>query len=321
ASEPLSDYIGDSDSFSYDSDADAGVRTVEDLPLVDGIRYWALSNNATHRSIDMVLKLFRKAGVRVPVTTKTLLQTRQNPSTEIAQLAGGQNLDPPAVGQFTLTLSVDGLPLHRSGSCQFWPVLFSVDELPAAPVMTAAIYCGLKKPNSVEQYLRPVVTELNELIRNGLQIKGKLITCKLRVIVADTPARSFVKDVIGHTSYGSCLKCTVQGHHSTTARTMVFPYSNAPKRTDRGFRDDVPGHRKTATPLLDCAGFDMIEDVPVADRLHLLDLGNVRRLMMGCRDGTLGEPKSNERKRHSFSLALQQTAQPCEVHRKIRHLK
>uniref|UniRef100_A0A182S029 Uncharacterized protein n=1 Tax=Anopheles funestus TaxID=62324 RepID=A0A182S029_ANOFN len=65
----------------------------------------------------------------------------------------------------------------------------------------------------------------------------------------------------------------------------------------------------------------MIEDVPVADRLHLLNLGNVRRLMMGWRDGTLGEPKSNERERHSFSLALQQTAQPCEVHRKIRHLK
>ncbi|XP_052891465.1 uncharacterized protein LOC128299515 [Anopheles moucheti] len=330
--------LDDTNSFSDDSGEEGSNEwTFQSMSIVDCIRYWALSNNETHRSINMILQIFKKFGAKVPLTAKTLLQTKRNASNEIAELGGGQfwyngfkktlsnyfRLDaPPTVDQFTLTLSIDGLPLHRSGALQFWPVLFAIDELPAAPVMTAAIYCGVTKPTSVEQYLRPVVNELNGLIRVGMFINGKHITVKIRAIVADTPARAFIKGVVGHTGYWSCQKCTAKGEYSRQRKTMVFPFEIAPKRTNLGFRTNEPaGHRKHDTPLIELAGFDIVEDVPVGDRLHILDLGNSRRLMMGWRDGVLSATKWRKPQWDSISFALQRTAQPCEVHRKLRHIK
>ena len=99
----------------------------------------------------------------------------------------------PLSSHFTLTVSIDGLPLHNSSSTQFWPILFKIKELPEALVMIAAILCGLKKPESVEEYLNPLVNELNLLHDNGITIKGSHITIKLEAIVADTPARAFIK--------------------------------------------------------------------------------------------------------------------------------
>ncbi|XP_052890163.1 uncharacterized protein LOC128298448 [Anopheles moucheti] len=268
-------------------------RTFQTMPIDDGIRYWALVNNETHWSINMVLQLFRRAGVRVPRSAGTLLRTKRHASSEIAELGGGHywyngfektllsyfRYDAPPVEQFTLTLSVDGLPLHRSGAMQFWPILFAVDELPAAPVMTAAIYCGLTKPTSIEMYLRPAINELNGLLRNGMLLNGKHITVKVRAIVADTPARAFVKGVAGHTGYWSCQKCTVRGTYNRQGHTMVFPYERAPKRTDQSFRDNVPaGHRKGDTPLLELDRFDIVEAGP---RQHKAKFNGVARRETG----------------------------------------
>ncbi|XP_053663436.1 uncharacterized protein LOC128712570 [Anopheles marshallii] len=142
--------------------------------------------------------------------------------------------------------------------------------------MTAALYCGVTKPTIGEQCLRPVVDELNGLIRDGNLLRGKHITVKIRVIAAYTPARAFLKGVSGHTGYWSCQKCTVKGEYYQQRRTMVFPFGHEPKRTDAGFRiNEPPGHRKNATPLTELADFDIVED----------------------------------------------TAQPCEVHRKPRQIK
>ncbi|XP_035914982.1 uncharacterized protein LOC118516957 isoform X2 [Anopheles stephensi] len=320
----------DDDSFLKNDNA----LTLDKLSVVDGIRYWALSTNATHKSIDMVLKLFRKVNVKVPATAKTLLQTKRNASSEIMEIGGGQfwyhgikkclcnyyRYDKPPSKQLTLTISIDGLPLHNSSAMQFWPILFKIVEDSKAPVMTAAIFCGYKKPESTEQYLRPMVEELNDLISNGLDMHGENVAVKLLAIVADTPARSFVKGVTSHTGYGSCLKCTIEGEY--LGHKVTFVGLNAPKRTDQAFRNDAyPGHRKVHTPLLDILFFDIIEDICVADRMHLIDLGATKRLLLGWRDGTLGIKRWTEKQCERISEAFQKVLKPLEVHRKQRHLK
>ncbi|XP_035913351.1 uncharacterized protein LOC118512676 [Anopheles stephensi] len=261
------DYLFDDDD---DDDAE-DVRPIEGMSITDGIRYWALSTNASYRSINMVLRLFQQAHVKAPSTAKTLLKTDRSSSTQIAEIGGGhfwyrgikrclQNYfrtEKSPATQLSLTISIDGLPLHTNSSIQFWPILFSIHELPQAPVMTAGIFCGTTKPESAEEYLRPMVVEMNDLMQRGIIVHGCHVAIRLRAIVADTPARAFIKGIKGHTGYDSCLKCTVVGKYSQAGRTMTFPGTNAQQRTDKCFRDNAyPGHRKTEKPF---GGFAVLQ--------------------------------------------------------------
>uniref|UniRef100_A0A182I5E3 Uncharacterized protein n=1 Tax=Anopheles arabiensis TaxID=7173 RepID=A0A182I5E3_ANOAR len=206
------DSVQDGDAnFTDDSDVEAGsALNIDNMSIEDGIRYWALSNNQTHQSINMVLRLFKKTGVKVPASAKTLLKTKRNPSSEIKDIDGGQfwyrgfrscllnyfrsvKVPPNCI---TLTLSIDGLPLHNSSNMQFWPILFKIEELPQAPVMAAAIFFGFQKPNNIEEFLRPAVDELNLLMANGIIIHGK----KTKWKVAGQLLDKFVKDF--ETLYG-----------------------------------------------------------------------------------------------------------------------
>lgn len=54
---------------------------------------------------------------------------------------------------------------------------------------------------------------------------------------------------------------------------MSFPRTNCQKRTDYSFRTKQdPDHHKEDTPLLRLP-INLIDDVIVADSLHLIDLG------------------------------------------------
>ncbi|XP_058125653.1 uncharacterized protein LOC131285520 [Anopheles ziemanni] len=225
----------------------------------------------------------------------------------------------PSCSQLSLNVSIDGLPLHKSTTLQYWPILFNINELPRVPVMAAGIFYGLSKPENIEQYLRPLVDEINFLIEHGIIINGKKLFVKLRAIIADTPARSFVKGTVGHTGYAGCMKCVVEGQYSREGRTVVFPGVGAPKRTDKGFRENAyPKHCKMISPLLDLKDFDIINDVIVADRLHLIDLGVMKRLLIGWRDGSLGKVRWSTSQCSQISKALGNIKLPAEIHRPLR---
>lgn len=56
---------------------------------------------------------------------------------------------------------------------------------------------------------------------------------------------------------------------------MSYPDLNCPLRTDDSFRKKTDKkHHKDSTPLLELH-MDMVEDVIIADSLHLFDLGNI----------------------------------------------
>ena len=92
-----------------------------------------------------------------------------------------------------LNLSVDGIPLHKSGRDTFWPVLMSVHGMPHIKPMTVAIFCGTSKPHSADEYLRRLVDELNSLMCEGIVIgRNQAMTeIRMRAFIADSPARSF----------------------------------------------------------------------------------------------------------------------------------
>ena len=109
----------------------------------------------------------------------------------------------PGPSTLRLDFSMDGLPIHNSGPTQLWPILMRVKIEqqqtqvpgvdPQAPVFVVALFCGKTKPASAEDYLRQQVAELNRSQSAGVTLGGKKVTIRVRAIVADTPARAFIK--------------------------------------------------------------------------------------------------------------------------------
>lgn len=113
-----------------------------------------------------------------------------------------------------------------------------------------------------------------------------------------------------------------EGEYSYISRTVVFPSINSALRTDAHFRAQLYGrHHKGSTPLIDVPNLDLIQDIVVGDRLHLIDLGVMKRLLHGWRDGTLGfHTKMSLLEITSMSKMMLDTELPSEIHRKMRGL-
>lgn len=101
----------------------------------------------------------------------------------------------------------------------------------------------------------------------------------------------------------------------------MFPDINRPLRTDETFRRKGYGthHKGQESTILEIPGIDMIQDFVVADELHLLELGVMKRCLMGWRDGTLGfSSKLCARDIEKISRALLSVKLPSEIHRSMR---
>ena len=59
-----------------------------------------------------------------------------------------------------IQVSVDGLPLFKSSPTQFWPIMCSVNR--GKPTLVA-LFMGKTKPDSLDQYVSDLITELCEL--------------------------------------------------------------------------------------------------------------------------------------------------------------
>uniref|UniRef100_A0A182IEP9 Uncharacterized protein n=1 Tax=Anopheles arabiensis TaxID=7173 RepID=A0A182IEP9_ANOAR len=115
--------------------------------------------------------------------------------------------------------------------CAINSLLALVYGMPKIPVMMVAIYCGECKPDSVEEYLGEFVTEFNELQIKGLFINGKKIKVLPRAIIADSPARAFLKGVVCFNAAEGCLKCLNIAKKDPDTKRMYFEGIGATKRT------------------------------------------------------------------------------------------
>lgn len=103
---------------------------------------------------------------------------------------------------------------------------------------------------------------------------------------------------------------------------MTFPETNCRPRTDQEFREKKYGpHHKKDSPFLRLP-VDMIQDFPVADSLHLVDLGIMKRLLVGWRNGNFGKyiTKWRATDTETVSCFLIRSKLPSEIHRAVRGL-
>ena len=302
--------------FLLDGDSDTIISSEEEEDIEIDIEFemkqWAIENNITNMALTSLLKILKKFSCfsHLPSDGRSLLKT--NRSNVCSAMGDGEyayfgvekflpetNVSRP----FSLSINVDGLPLYKSSSKQFWPILGCLND--SSPFVIA-IYCGDSKPN-VEEFLRDFVNE----------IKAIGSTLQLSSIICDSPARAYLKCIKSPNGYSSCDKCTVQGSHD---RHVYFDELECSLRDDVSFRNKLDeDHHKGTSPFEELP-VDMVFSFPY-DYMHSVCLGVMRRLILFWIIGPLSTRfPSNTVKEVSRSLLSYQCSLPSEFARKPRSL-
>jgi len=285
-----------------DSDIDfEPVASDMDEGLIGRLAAWATDNNISQVALGELLKILNNYH-KLPKDPRTVLKTRR--ATDIKLMTGQDGssgeyvyfgiekqlqrclendpeLNLELEDCIRIMFNVDGLPLFKSSSVQFWPVLGKIclreSTMSAKRVFAVAIFCGKSKPASVDEYLHDFVNELCVLKATGLHFHGRHFKVDVLGFVCDAPARAFVKCIKGHTGYYGCEKCVQRGRH--VEGKLTFPDVNATKRTNETFAKQTNDeHHKGVSPLIS-AGIGLVTDFPL-DYMHLVCLGIMKRLIL-----------------------------------------
>ncbi|XP_059196234.1 uncharacterized protein LOC131977004 [Centropristis striata] len=181
------------------------------------------------------------------------------------------------------------------------------------------LFCGTKKPNAPDDYLKDFTDELKQL-QEGFLFRGKRFFIELDSVICDTPARAFVKNTKAHNAYHGCDKCCQPGVYINNR--MTYPINDLVLRTDSSFSDrtDETHHHEGAHGF---SGLDvgMVSRFPL-DYMHLACLGVTRRLLNVWLRGPLKFRLSSTLvDRISENLIQMRAYIPAEFARKPRSLR
>ncbi|OXA56102.1 hypothetical protein Fcan01_08855 [Folsomia candida] len=255
------------------------VPTPEEFSVLEALKSWSVKfkvNNAQFTSLLKILKV-HACFEKFPSDCRNLLVVRDKPT--IKPMPPGEfvyfglqrqiNLI-NAPKELSLQINIDGFPLFKSSSQQFWPILGSFVGISKTPFVIA-IFGGKKKPELSDHMLEEFVEEFNRINNSSVY------NIKFHSIVCDAPARSFVKGVKGHTGYHGCDRCDVEGENIEHCMTFCSEVKNL--RSNQTFRNrqDEDDHVRE-TVLKNIPSLDLVLGFP-QDYMHLICLGVVKKLL------------------------------------------
>lgn len=191
--------ISDSNNFSntIKNNVDECSINNEKEPLHIKLKNWALECDVPHSTLDKLLLILKneedyKSFQKLPLNSRTLLNSGSSATKNIL------NIDPGIYYHFGLTyginrhllkfkhednvikilVGVDGLPLSKSSSSQFWPILAYVYPH-SNNVFPIGIYNGNSKPNDSNNYLKYFIEEAKYLTMNGIELNGNLFKASI----------------------------------------------------------------------------------------------------------------------------------------------
>jgi len=305
----------------------------------DKLAQWATTHNISHIALKQLLCIVREdfPDLDIPVDPRTLLKTPRH--LNIVEQVNGQfyhfgivrslsklqkcdilidDGNSKTSNSLTLKVGIDGLPISRSSRLQFWPILFSVDQDKFKRVFVASIFYGKEKPNDLRGFLGPFVAEMLSCMSSTINIDGLNYNVKVRIIVADAPARSFIKCIKGHNAYFGCERCYRRG---SWKRRVIYPIKPlAELYSDQSFSERwYECHHNGYSPLEDLE-IGMISQIPL-DYMHLCCLGIMKKLLLVWTEGPLPHKLSNKQiKCISERLVLFRDFIPSNFSRKCRGL-
>lgn len=168
--------------------------------------------------------------------------------------------------------------LH-STNVQLWPILCNVQNFEPFIV---AVFFGNRKPDPVEEYMDDLLSELKDLMQNGLYVIEKWYRVSIFAFVCDAPARAFLKCIKGHTAYYSCERCIIKG--TCNGRVVFNSDTVASPRTNERFQNlEYDIHQTKRSPLIDI-GFPCVTSFSL-DYMHLVCLGVTKRILTFLKQG------------------------------------
>ena len=139
-----------------------------------------------------------------------------------------------------MQIKIDCLPLAKSSSSQFYPILLGLVRLNSiSRPFVIGIYHGYAKPKDPNEFLSDFVNEMDDITNNGLLYYDecnveRTTQLHISVIICDAPAKAFILQTKYHTAFYSCTKCTQRGEW---AGRVIFVLRDAPLRDDFSFRN------------------------------------------------------------------------------------
>ncbi|ODM92363.1 hypothetical protein Ocin01_14323 [Orchesella cincta] len=257
----------------------------DETSINHSLRSWAIQNNIKSRAVNSLLYILKQHSCfsELPKDSRSLLKTPRK--INIIKVKPGnychfplvktlskvvENDNFPSIG---LQLNVDGVPISKSSSQQFWPILAHVVNKPSSPPFVLGIYYGTDKPESSNKFLEIAVQELLEISETGIV-----------------------------TGYFACTKCQIEGEHYK--HRMTFDGLSIPLRTDESFRlqTNEDHHLEDESELLRLP-IDIIQQIPL-DYQHLICLGVVRKLLNLWIRGKLNKFRLSARQTHILSQKI-----------------
>lgn len=136
----------------------------------------------------------------------------------------------------------------------------------------------------MKSFLQDFVTELGELLDQGLRFSNKLFIIKIHSFICDAPARAFLKCIKSHSGYSSCEKCEEVGEYINGR--VVLRNIFAPLRTDQSFLlQHDEDHHLGVSPLA-ILNIGLVSKFPI-DYMHNVCLGVMRKLLNSWISGPL----------------------------------
>jgi hypothetical protein len=189
-----------------------------------------------------------------------------------------QTMGASGLSKIELLFNIDGVPISKSSSRQFWPILCAcVNRNALAKPFVVGIFCGNSKPESIDAFLSDFIKDLKQVRDSGMPLGSTVVQVAIKGFICDAPARAFIKCIKGHGGYYGCERCTQKGEY--IENKIIFPLVDSQKRTDSSFRlQEHAEHHKALSPLMQL-DIGLVSQFPL-EYMHLVCLGAMKKLLL-----------------------------------------
>lgn len=190
----------------------------QQLTVAERVALIKIKTNCSLTTVSAISKLLRDLGHNIPKDARTIMKTKVRDSSHncsdeqrnsnsfihLGLVEGIKKKLPNAdkkLKKLILQFNIDGLPLWRSSRTEFWPIVCRIINAQDGSEFLVSLQCGVGKPHSINSYLKPMLTEIQKLLEDGLHYFGQRFEIEISAFCCDAPARSFIKQIIGHMGY------------------------------------------------------------------------------------------------------------------------